>query len=634
MRVMDRRYRVKKKYSWWYHFWKTAKWVLAVGLVLGTVVGVYGLGIFTSHAENAPKLDPEKLANPESSRIYDVNGDMIAEIGKERRTEITIDDVPVELMDAIIAIEDSRFWYHQGVDPIRIAGAAVNNVLGGAQQGGSTITQQLVKLAFLDQKDSSLERKSKEAVLSWDMENRYTKEEILTFYINKVYMGNGVYGLGTASEYYFGKPLTELELHQQALLAGVPNAPNAYNPYANPELTKERRDRVLNRMLALNMITSEEHTKAVETDVLDGVLEEGKDVYKNIEQPYVEYVNQVYDELKEVGVDLSTGGFDIYTYLDPKAQANLYDYVYNDPKGYAEKDLEIIVSVVNVDNGGVRALAGGNKETEVVPLGYSYPADGRVQIGSTGKTVIAYAPALEYLGYTMNTTVQDKPYTYSTGQKVRNFDNAYYGDLSMERALILSRNTTALHLQRAVGTDKAMAFANKLGLNIPEEEWVESSVISSNATMVDLATSYASIANDGYANQSTYIREVKTDEGEVVYTQPEGEQVLSPNHAKDLINSLRKTVKSDWGFGQTANVPGYDIVGKTGTTNYGSNEGMPNGTIPSVLFAGATPDVGISITVQGDSRTRGLSYALKEDKLAQKAVPHILPLVSGDKSGF
>src|SRR5699024_7042981 len=238
---MDRRYRVKKKYGWWYHFWKTAKWVLAISLVLGTVVGVYGLGLFTSYAEQAPKLDPDKLANPTSSRIYDVNGGLLAEMGEEQREEIKIEDVPVEMMDAIIAIEDARFWYHKGIDPIRIGGSAVNNILGGAQQGGSTITQQLVKLAFLDQNDNSIERKSKEAVLSWDMENRYTKDEILTFYINKVYMGNGVYGLGTASDYYYGKPINELELHQQALLAGIPNAPNAYNPYADTELAQQRR---------------------------------------------------------------------------------------------------------------------------------------------------------------------------------------------------------------------------------------------------------------------------------------------------------------------------------------------------------------------------------------------------------
>lgn len=631
---MDRRYRVKKKYGWWYHFWKTAKWVLAITLVVGTIVGVYGLGIFTTYAEQAPKLNPELLANPTSSRIYDVKGELIAEVGEETRVEIEIEDVPVRMMDAIIAIEDARFWYHKGIDPIRIGGAAVNNVLGGAQQGGSTITQQLVKLAFLDQNDSSLERKSKEAVLSWDMEDRYSKDEILTFYINKVYMGNGIYGLGTASDYYFGKPLEELELHQQALLAGIPNAPNSYNPYGNQEYATQRRDRVLNAMLSLNMITQEEHDVALEKDVMDGVLEEGKDIYKDVDQEYIEYVNMVYDELKEHDVNLLDGGYDVYTYLDQDAQKNLYNYVYNDTQGYADRGLEVVVGVVNVDNGGVRALAGGNGDTEIVPLGFSYPAEGRLQAGSAGKTPIAYAPALEYLGLTMDSIVQDEPYVYASGQAVRNFDGQFYGDLTMERALILSRNTTALHLQRRVGKDKSIAFANKLGLNIPEDEWVESAVLSANATMIDLATSYASIANNGYANQSTYLREVQTEDGEVLHKQPEGEQVLSQNNAKDLINSLRHTTQSNWGFGTRAYVNGYDLVGKTGTTNYGSNEGMPNGHIPSVLFAGATPDVAVAVTVQGSERSRGLRYSHDEDKLAQYATSHILPLVTDDKSNF
>src|SRR5699024_5252301 len=148
-----------------------------------------------------------------------------------------------------------------------------------------------------------------------------------------------------------------------------------------------------------------EYEHAIETEVTDGVLEEGKKVYKDLDQEYVEYVNQVHSELKEQGINLMDGGYDIYTYLDPEAQKNLYDYVYNDPKGYADRNLEVIIGVVNVDNGGVRALAGGNKETEVLPLGYSYPAQGRLQIGSTGKTIISYAPALETLGLTMQSIV-------------------------------------------------------------------------------------------------------------------------------------------------------------------------------------------------------------------------------------
>ena len=631
---MKRRYQVSRKYGWWYHFWKTAKWVLAFMLVAGTVVGVYGLGLFTTYAEQAPSLDPNKLANPKTSRIYDVNDDLIAEVGQEMRTEITIDDVPVEMMDALVAIEDNRFWYHKGIDPLRIGGAAVNNALGGAQQGGSTLTQQLVKLSFLDQNDTSLERKAKEAVLAWDMEDRYTKDEILTFYINKVYMGNGVYGIGTASEYYFDKPLKDLELHQQALLAGIPNAPNDYNPYANKEYAKERRDLVLDSMLSLNLITQEEHDVAVEKDVMDGVLEEGKDIFKDVDTPYVEYVNEVYEQLEGLGIDVMDGstGYDIHTYLDPEAQSSLYDYIYNDPKNFAGQGLEVVVGVVNVKNGGVRALAGGNGDTEVTPLGYSSAGNSKFQMGSTGKVPIAYAPALEYLGYTMNTIVNDEPYTYASGQPVYNYDYAYLGNITMDRAVTLSRNTTALRLQNLVGKDKAISFANRLGLNIPEEEWVESTVISGNATMIELATAYASIANDGYANQSTYIRKVTTDDGKDEYVQPEGEQVLSVENAEALTNTMRKTVQTSEGFGQNANVEGYDVVGKTGTTNYDDSEGMPANYIPSVIFAGSTPDISIAVTTQGVERSRGLNQTIGEGQISLKVARDVIPMMSSDTS--
>lgn len=632
---MIRRYRVKKQYGWWYHFWKTAKSVVTLSVVAGTIILVYGISMFTSYAEQAPKLDPAKLANPEVNRFYDVEGELIAEFGEETREEIEIEDVPVQMMDAVIAIEDARFWYHRGVDPIRIGGAAINNVIGGAQQGGSTITQQLVKLAFLDQNDSSLERKSKEAVLSWSMEERYSKDEILTFYINKVYMGNGVHGFGTASEYYFGKPLSELSLHQQALLAGIPNAPNAYNPHADEELATQRRDRVLGRMKALNMISQEEYEIALATDVSDGVLEEGREIYKNLDEEYIEYVNQVHYELKDAGIDISKGGYSIYTHLDTEAQSNLYNYIYKGDQNLSGRGLDLIVAAVNVKDGGVRALAGGNEESEIVPLGYSYPADGRLQLGSTAKVPIAYAPALEYLGLTMSSMVEDKPFTYSTGQSVRNFDGKFRGSMTMERALMLSRNTTALSLQRQVGTDKALAFANKLGLNIPEEEWVESATLSASSTMVDAATAYANIANKGYANKRSYVKSVTvTRDGEEVYTQPEGEQVMNASQAESLVASMRKNVTADWGFGRRAAVSGYDLVGKTGTTNYGENEGMSSGQVPSVVFAGATPDVGIAVTVQGTTRTRPIYYSANEHWLVQQYTAKILPLVSKDTSSF
>lgn len=632
---MIRRYRVNKKYGWWYHFWKTAKSVVTLTVIAGSMLLVYGISMFTSYAEQAPKLDPAKLANPEVNRFYDREGELIAEFGEETREEIEIGDVPVQMMDAVIAIEDARFWYHRGVDPIRIGGAAVNNIIGGAQQGGSTITQQLVKLAFLDQNDSSIERKSKEAVLSWSMEERYSKDEILTFYINKVYMGNGVHGFGTASEYYYGKPLEELELHQQALLAGIPNAPNAYNPHADTELAKQRRDRVLRRMRALNSISEEDYEKAIEKDVEDGVLEEGREIYKNLDEEYIEYVNQVHKQLKDAGIDISKGGYSIYTHLDTKAQGNLYNYVYKGDQNLSGRGLDLVVAAVNVEDGGVRAIAGGNEETEIVPLGFSYPADGKLQLGSSGKVPIAYAPALQYLGLSMDSMVEDKPFTYSTGQKVKNYDNQFLGSLTMHRALFLSRNTTALRLQQQVGTDKALAFANKLGLNIPEEEWVESATISASATMVDTATAFANIANEGYANKKSYVKKVETTrEGEEIYVQPEGEQVMNAGKSKELINSLRKNVTEPSGFGRRARVSGYDLVGKTGTTNYGGNEGMPSGQVPSVLFIGATPDVGIAVTVQGSERTRGLRYSHNEQYLAQQYMSKVLPLVSEDKSSF
>lgn len=239
-------------------------------VVAGFVIG--GL-VFAFYVSSTPKLTASKLSSTNSSLIYDSNGSLIADLGSEKRESVSANSIPLNLVNAVTSIEDKRFFKHRGIDVYRILGAALNNFTSSSTQGGSTLDQQLIKLAYFStsESDQTLKRKAQEAWLALQMERKYTKEEILTFYINKVYMGNGNYGMLTAAKSYYGKDLKDLSIAQLALLAGIPQAPSQYDPYTNPEAAQNRRDTVLSEMYEDGNITKSEYDTAVATPVTDGL---------------------------------------------------------------------------------------------------------------------------------------------------------------------------------------------------------------------------------------------------------------------------------------------------------------------------------------------------------------------------
>lgn len=635
--------RVKKKIDrgfWGWH-WLIFKWIMVGGIVLGLTGVFLGISTFSHYASATPTLDLAKLGNPEPSKVYDINDNLIAEVGAEPRIETSIDKVPLDFINALIAVEDSRFFYHRGIDPIRIMRAGLTSLQGNfGAEGGSTLTQQLVKLSFLDPQEMSLSRKSKEAVLAWNLEQAYTKDEILTAYINKVYMGDGVYGVETGAQHFYGKPLVELETHQLALLAGLPQSPSDLNPYYYPEYAKERRDTVLYRMARIGVITDEEYDRYIEIPVMDGIVEEGNAIFKEVLPEHQEYVDQILRQVRdEVGIDLLHTQVSIYSTFDPAKQEALNEVVYTDNYfNWSGEKLEVTVAVVDNSDGHVVAIAGGNansKEYGVVD-GFSYPVDGVFQPGSVTKPLLGYAPALELLNKNMSDIIIDKPYYYEGGMQVYNYDMQYLGEMTLAKALQGSRNTPALELQKMVGTDKAFTFANQLGLNVPLEEWLESGAIGGlNVPILDVAAAYSTFSNYGVRNQTTYIREIK-DGNNVRIWEPRGAfRVMGEDKAKQLVGALKQTVQDqEIGFGRWANVEGYDIYGKTGTNNYGEDEAMSTSNLaPSVAFAGGTPDVTIAIYIEGETRDRGLSYP-DEQILPSKVFNKVLPLMSQDKSKF
>ena len=255
--------------------WHIIKRILLVILIIFVLGIAAGSALFFYYAKSAPELSTSKLSSPGSTIIYDANNKKITSLGSDNRTLIAEDKVPQQLKDAIVSIEDRQFYQQKGIDPKRILGAFLNNLNpDSGLQGGSTIDQQLIKLSYFStaKSDQTLKRKAQEAWLALQLDKHYSKDQILTFYINKVFMGYGNYGMETAAKFYYGKSLSQLDLAQTALIAGIPNAPSSYNPYSNPKLALERRNEVLQAMYENHKITKSQEQQAQAEDINTGLL--------------------------------------------------------------------------------------------------------------------------------------------------------------------------------------------------------------------------------------------------------------------------------------------------------------------------------------------------------------------------
>ena len=561
--------------------WRIAKYAFIGLLTFFVICVIAGGGLFAYYVSSVPKLTENKLQSTNSSRIYDGNGSLIADLGSEKRESASTDEIPITLVNAITSIEDKRFFTHRGIDVYRIMGAAINNLRHNSTQGGSTLDQQLIKLAYFstNTSDQTLKRKSQEIWLSLQMERQYTKQEILTFYVNKVYMGNGYYGMKTAAKSYFGKELGDLSVAQAALLAGIPQAPTQYDPYANPDAAKERRNTVLNEMYEDKNISKEEYEQAKATDISDGLLPlTNKASY----EPYLDnYIKQVIEQVStEANADIYSAGLDVYTNLDPDIQKYIWNvYNSNDYIAYPDDKFQVASTIIDVTNGRVVAQLGSRHQDENIALGTNQAVQTDRDWGSTMKPITDYAPAIEKRVYTnTGTTVYDTPYNFpGTSTPVYNWDRKYYGSISLTYAIQQSRNVTAVKALQATGLDYAQSFLKDLGIEYPEMFY--SNAISSSTTSSDpkygassekMAAAYASFANGGTYYKPSYIKSIKFEDGSTKSYDSKGVEAMSPQTAY-MMNSMLKQVLTG-GTATEAYVPGTINAGKTGTSNYSDDE--------------------------------------------------------------
>ena len=561
--------------------WRIAKYAFIGLLTFFVICVIAGGGLFAYYVSSVPKLTENKLQSTNSSRIYDGNGGLIADLGSEKRESASTDEIPIILVNAITSIEDKRFFTHRGIDVYRIMGAAINNLRHNSTQGGSTLDQQLIKLAYFstNTSDQTLKRKSQEIWLSLQMERQYTKQEILTFYVNKVYMGNGYYGMKTAAKSYFGKELGDLSVAQAALLAGIPQAPTQYNPYANPDAAKERRNTVLNEMYEDKNISKEEYEQAKATDVSDGLLPlTNKASY----EPYLDnYIKQVIEQVStEANADIYSAGLDVYTNLDPDIQKYIWNvYNSNDYIAYPDDKYQVASTIIDVTNGHVVAQLGSRHQDENIALGTNQAVQTDRDWGSTMKPITDYAPAIEKRVYTnTGTTVYDTPYNFpGTSTPVYNWDRKYYGSISLTYAIQKSRNVPAVKALQATGLEYAQSFLKDLGIEYPEMFY--SNAISSSTTSSDpkygassekMAAAYAAFANGGTYYKPSYIKSIKFEDGSTKSYDSKGVEAMSPQTAY-MMNSMLKQVLTG-GTATEAYVPGTINAGKTGTSSYSDDE--------------------------------------------------------------
>ncbi|WP_448913528.1 transglycosylase domain-containing protein [Gemella sp.] len=620
------------------------KYISSIFFTICLVLFFVVLMLFARELKDVPDITQANLQDPLSSEIYDKNLNLIATVGAEKREYVSINDIPKNITDAVLTTEDSRFQSHIGIDPIRLIKAVLVNIRSNsAQQGASTITQQVVKNSLLTS-DKSLQRKIQEAYLSLKLENRYSKDDILEMYMNKIYYSDGQYGVKTAAKYFYNKELDQLTLPQVALLTGMPQQPILYNPYDYPKQAKERRDTVLYALLNNDKITETEYNDAINTPITDGIVKKTKEERANqhtYNPKFAAYIDQITKELKENQnfeniKDPLSMGLKIYTNLNPELQIYVQDMLDNQSSPMKPHASQAAISVLDTKTGLIEAIGGGKNYKAG---GYNFAVDARVQPGSSIKPLIDYAPGIEYYGWDSQTTFSDTPYQIAgTNFFIQNWDRLYHGTVSMSRALSWSYNTPAVRAFETVGYERAKHFAEKLDIPVTKDE--PTTAIGGNVdgvSTLQMAGAFASFGNKGYFNKpSTIVKVFNATGKELPNIKAEPIKAMSEETAYLMTNVLKGVLTSN-GLAPNGKVANFDMAGKSGSStfddtayyNYGID--VVNSTKDSWMI-GYTTDYTVAVW-QGadvlDSAAKALSY--DQAKTTQVIMANVMKKASDNK---
>ncbi|MDI3540464.1 Penicillin-binding protein 1A/1B [Koleobacter methoxysyntrophicus] len=581
-----------------------------------------GIGLLAAYIKDAPEFDPEKLETSETSFVFDDNGQLITKLHAEQnRINVKLDVIPEDLINAFIAIEDPRFKEHFGIDIRAAIGALWADIRHmGFVRGASTITQQLVKNAFLSP-EKTIKRKVQEVWLAIQIERKYTKEEILEYYLNHIYFGHSANGVQAASQVYFGKDVQELTLAESAMLAGITRNPGIYSPYINFEKAKERQEVILNEMVKNNFITKEEAQKAKEEKIKLAGLKDFSERYKApffIDHVIREVVKQLKEEYgmtnDEAFNKIYNGGLRIYTTVNMDIQQKAEEVMSNpenypeglvDDKGNPQPQGAIVI--IDHSTGHIKALVGGRKHEK--RLGLNRATQSFRQPGSAFKPITVYTPAID-MGYTAATVIDDAPIFYKAGKEVwapENYNRKFNGLTTIRRAIELSINVVAVKVLDQIGIDRAIDYAQNMGIknlvlegrkndrNLPS---MALGGLTKGVTPLEMAAAYGTLANQGIYIEPIAFTKVTDKTGRVIL-EPKQEKrvVVSEQTAYIMTDMLKGVIKRGTGW-RLADLP-FPAAGKTGTTNDSKD----------IWFIGYTPHLVGAVWIGHDEPTKMVNVA-------------------------
>ncbi len=572
----------KKKKKGGHPFWRNLR-SLIIFVIACMLAAVVAFELYLSSL--TPIKNLESFKPNIVTQFYSHDGEVIKTFTAYSSKKVDIDTVPDTLKQAIIATEDKNFYTHHGYDLYGLARSTVQNVIAGhVVQGASTITQQLARILFLSN-EKTFDRKIKEIIIAARIEKSIPKDKILEMYLNNVYLGSGTYGVVSASETYFNKPLEKCSLSEIALIAGLPQAPSVYSPFNNLDLAIKRRNQVLLRMYKMKYITKQEYLTAKEEKVK---LSSVPTFYTTNKAPY--FTDYVMKELEKMGfdeTDISQGGYKIITTIDSKTQLKLNEAILRNMKNYGltGKNQQAAVFSFSPIDGRIIAYAGGKDYTES-----QYDRVQAIRPAGSAFKPFVYATALEH-GISPNDLIEDKPITIGDWSP-KNYGSTYRGMIPVYSALTISSNVCAVRLIKEVGIRAVIQTARTLGITTPLEYDYTIALGSNGSKLFELTRAYGAFANGGYVVQPFAIERIETSRGKIVYRAPKARasRQLSVKTAAEMTAMLKTVIKNGTGRGADIGVP---CAGKTGTTdNY-----------KDASFVGYTPSVVTGVWVGNDDNT-------------------------------
>ena len=593
---------------------KKGKIILLVILSIFLAIVVAGIAFLIYIVVTAPKFDPDNLYTKEASTLYDSDGNSFARLGSEMREKITYDEMSEELVNAIVATEDSRFFQHNGFDLPRFIKASFGQLLGQNAGGASTLTMQVSKNQFTSTESSGFEgikRKFTDIYLSiFQIERNYTKEEILEFYANSNYLGSGAYGVEQASETYFNKSANELNVAEAAMIAGMFQSPVSYDPNINPDKTEERRQLVLSLMKRHGYITDEEYEIAKKMTV-DKIVIKGQSAHNSYEE-YQGFIDTVAVEVEEkTGYDPYSYSMKIYTTMNREKQDNITKIMTGETYTWENDKVDAGVAAIDNDTGEIVAVGAGRNRDGAKAFNNATMI--KKQIGSTAKPLYDYGPAIEYNNWNTYHPIIDNKYTYSDGTEINNWDGKYKGIITIREALVDSRNIPALKTFQSVKNSQIKEFVEGLGLS-PEVasngKLHEAHAIGgyTGESPLTVAGAYAAFANKGeYIEPHSFTKVVFDASGETYENEIEKNQVMSEETAYMIYDMLVDTGQS--ALGRYNNINNAEFGAKTGTTNYDEETmekyNLPSNAVNDLWVAGINRDYSIAVWYGYDNINEG-----------------------------